>query len=61
MAKAITPVANSITTISMAVQKERDAIHAAYKRASKSKKTAKAFLVSAGILNKKGELAESYR
>ena len=47
--------------VSMVVQEERDAIHAAYKRAAKSKKTAKAFLVSAGILNKKGELAKSYR
>lgn len=61
MAKALSPAANSIMNVSMVVQEERDAIHAAYKRAAKSKKTAKAFLVSAGILNKKGELAKSYR
>lgn len=61
MAKGNTSVPNGITTISLAVQEERNAIHAAYEQAAKSQKTAKAFLISAGILNKRGKLAKSYR
>lgn len=61
MAKAISPIADSSTNISIVVQDERKALQAAFNHASKSKKTAKAFLVSAGILTKKGKLAKSYR
>lgn len=43
------------------VEAERKSLEAAYKRVSKSKKTAIAFLKSAGILDKKGILAKPYR
>gem|GEM_PF-6928684 len=43
------------------VNSERKSLNAAFKKASDSKKSAKAFLVSAGIINKKGELAKAYR
>lgn len=59
MAKAMNHDSNS--DIALIVQNERKALQTAFNRVSKSKKTAKAFLVRAGILNKSGELAESYR
>lgn len=43
------------------VEAELAAIERAYKKASRSKATARAFLVRAGILNKNGNLAKKYR
>lgn len=46
---------------SPAVEQELAAIDATFKRVSKTKAKAKAFLTRAGILNKKGKLAKAYR
>lgn len=54
-------VQESSVDIAAVVKDERKSLRAAFKRASKSKKTVKAFLVRAGILDKAGELAKSYR
>lgn len=56
--KTSTPRCADIQSV---VDKELKLLEAAYKRVSKSKTTAKNFLMSAGILDKKGNLAKSYR
>ncbi|WP_029190924.1 hypothetical protein [Verrucomicrobium spinosum] len=46
---------------SAAVEQELEAIDATFKRVSKTKAKARAFLTRAGILNKNGKQAKAYR
>jgi hypothetical protein len=49
-------------TVDQMVKENQQAMDRAFKKAMRSKKTARAFLIRAGILNKKGTgLAKPYR
>jgi len=61
MSKKASATSSMSDDIVAVVNSERKSLNAAFKKASDSKKSAKAFLVSAGIINKKGELAKAYR
>lgn len=61
MAKKSKPTTPRCADIQSVVDEERKSLEAAYKRVSKSKTSAKNFLISAGILDKKGNLAKAYR
>ncbi len=61
MAKKTKSPSPRCADIQAVVDEEIKSLEAAYKRVSKSKTTAKNFLISAGILDKKGNLAKAYR
>jgi hypothetical protein len=61
MAKKTKSPSPRCTDLRSVVDEELKSLETAYKRVSKSKTTAKNFLISAGILDKKGNLAKAYR
>ena len=53
---------SKMMTVTQIVKENQEAMERAAKRAMRSKKTARAFLIRAGILNKSGKgLAKPYR
>jgi hypothetical protein len=53
---------SKMMTVSQVVKENEEAMERGFKKASRSKATARAFLVRAGILNKNGKgLAKPYR
>ncbi len=53
---------SKMMTVDQIVKENQDAMDRAFKKAMRSKKTARAFLVRAGILEKNGKgLAKPYR
>jgi hypothetical protein len=53
---------SKMMTVDQIVKDNEEAMKRAFKRASRNKRTARAFLVRAGILNKNGKgLAKPYR
>ncbi|MGD0387758.1 MAG: hypothetical protein ABSC42_02290 [Tepidisphaeraceae bacterium] len=53
---------SNMMTVAQIVKENQKAMNRAAKRAKKSKKTARSFLIRAGILDKSGKkLAKSYR
>jgi hypothetical protein len=61
MSKKDSNVSRESKDLQSVVDAERKALDVAFKEVSRSKTTARDFLVSAGILTKKGNLAKAYR